>query len=260
MDLGLTGKVALVTGGSEGIGLAVARRLAVEGARVAICARRGDVLERAAQSIRETTGAEVVGFAADVALAEDVNRLFAAVLGHFGRLNILVNNAGRSAAMPFERVDDEEWQADLDLKLFGAIRCARLAIPEMRRAGGGRIVNVTHVGGKQPGLSSLPSSVSRAAGIALTKAISKDCAADNILVNTVCVGLIKSAQHERSHQREAPSTPLGDFYQRRSKDIPLGRFGEAEEVADVITFLVSDRASYVTGTAINVDGGTSGVV
>lgn len=260
MDLGLAGKVAIITGGSEGIGKATARALAREGARVAICARRPDVLDAAAAEIRAATGGEVLGLPADVMRAADVERVVGQVVDTLGPPTILVNNAGTSAAAPFERVGDDAWAADLDLKLMAAVRAARLVIPHMRAAGGGRIVNLTNIGAKQPGAGSLPTSVSRAAGIALTKAMSKDLARDNILVNTVCIGLIKSAQIERAAGRRFPGLPLDQAWLKMGENVPLGRVGEATEAADLITFLVSDRASYITGVAINVDGGTSGAV
>lgn len=260
MDLGLTGRVALITGGSEGIGRATARSLAREGARVAICARRPDVLAEAAAAIKAETGAEVLAVPGDVMRPEEIERVVTTVARELGTITILVNNAGTSAAAPFESVDDAAWQADLDLKLMAAIRTTRLVIPGMKAAGGGRIVNVTNIGAKQPGASSLPTTVSRAAGIALTKAMSKDLARYNIRVNAVCIGLIKSAQIERMARRRFPDLALEQAWVRMAEGIPLGRIGEAEEAADVITFLVSDRAAYVTGTAVNIDGGTSGVV
>jgi len=255
MDLGLEGRVALVTGGSEGIGKATAALLAREGARVAICARRPDVLAAAAEEIRAATGGEVLAVPADVTAPGDLERFVAEAAARWGRIDILVNNAGTAAAAPFEAVSDDAWRADLDLKLFAAIRASRLVIPHMRRAGGGRIVNVTHVGGKTPGPASLPSSVSRAAGIALTKAMSKDLAVANILVNTVCVGIIESAQIARAARQRFPELPLDEAYARMGAAVPLGRIGKAEEVAAVIVMLVSAAGSYVTGAAINVDGG-----
>jgi NAD(P)-dependent dehydrogenase (short-subunit alcohol dehydrogenase family) len=155
-------------------------------------------------------------------------------------------------------VPDEVWQADLDLKVFGAIRLTRLAIPEMRKQKGGRIVNITNIGAKQPKAESMPTAVSRAAGLAMTKALSKEFAPDNILVNTVCIGLIRAGQHETSAAKRG--VPVEQLYDGMAKEIPLGRVGCAEEVANVITFLASDAASYVTGTSINLDGGTSGVL
>lgn len=258
MELGLAGKVALITGGSEGIGRATALSLAREGARVAICARRPDVLEAAGEHIRSLTGADVLAVQADVRQPAELEKVVAAVRDQFGPITILVNNAGTSAAAPFETVDDDAWAVDLELKLMAAVRASRLVISDMRAAGGGRIVNLTNIGAKQPGAGSLPTSVSRAAGIALTKAMSKDLARHNILVNSVCIGLIKSAQIERMAGRRFPDLPLDQGWQRMGDGIPLGRIGETEEAADLITFLVSARASYITGVAINLDGGTSG--
>ena len=260
MDLGLEGKVAIVTGGSEGIGKAAAWRMADEGASVVICARRMEVLESAVAEIEAATGREVTAIQADISQADQIESMVDRVVDAHGRLDILVNNAGTSAGGYFGDATDDIWQADLDLKLFGAIRCSRLAIPHMRAAGGGRIINVTNLGGKAPGANSVPTSVSRAAGIALTKAMSKDYASDNILVNTVCIGLIKSGQNDRRWQAQSPELTQDQFYAERGKAIPLGRVGESEEAGDIIAFLASERASYITGVAINIDGGTSTVV
>lgn len=260
MELGLAGKVALITGGSEGIGKATALSLAREGARVAICARRAEVLEAAAQEIRSAGGGEVLALPADVTRAAEIERVIESVVKELGPPTILINNAGTSAAAAFETVGDDAWQSDLDLKLMAAVRTSRLAVPHMRAAGGGRIVNVVNIGAKQPGAGSLPTSVSRAAGIALTKAMSKDLAQHKILVNAICIGLIKSAQIERAAHRRFPDLPLDQAWARMGESIPLGRVGEAAEAADLIAFLVSDRAAYITGVAINVDGGTSNVV
>ena len=263
MDMGLKDKVAIVTGGSDGIGKATATSMAQEGARVVICARRKDTLEAAAEEIRRQTGGTVLPIQGDVTNPSDVEKVVNGAVEAFGRLDILVNNAGTSAAGPFEALDDEGWQADMNLKFYAAVRFARAAIPHMKRAGEGRIINVTTPSGKQPRASSVPTSVTRAAGIALTKAMSKDLAPYNILVNTVCIGLIKSGQHERRYTSESAQNSgltLEQFYEERSQRVPLRRFGEAREAGDVICFLVSERASYLTGTAVNIDGGTSGVV
>ncbi len=171
LALGLEGKVAIVTGGSEGLGRACAERLAREGARVAICARRKEVLERAAAAIERETGGEVLAQPADVTRAEEVDAFVARVVARWGGVDILVNNAGTSAAAGFEQVDDRAWLADIELKLLAAIRFCRLVIPHMKRRGGGRIINVTTVGGKAPAPRALPTSVTRAAGINLTKSL-----------------------------------------------------------------------------------------
>jgi 3-oxoacyl-[acyl-carrier protein] reductase len=265
MDLGLTQKVAIITGGSEGIGKAAAHRMAEEGARVVIVARRLEVLEAAAKEIEAATKGVVLPVQGDVAEPETIDRVVKTTLDHFGRIDILVNNAGVSMAKPFEAVSDADWESDFSLKVWGAVRFIRAVIPEMRKVGGGRIINVTNLGGRTPGPSSMPTSISRAAGIAITKGLSKDLAKDNILVNTVCIGLIKSGQHERRYARQKQSNPnltLDEVYAEsvKGRGVPLGRVGEAHEAGDVITFLASGRASYLTGVAINIDGGTSAVV
>jgi 3-oxoacyl-[acyl-carrier protein] reductase len=257
MELGLKGKVAVVTGGTQGIGRATALRLAQEGANVAICARSQADLERVGAEITRP-GVQGLAMATDVSKASDIERFMKAVVDKFGRIDILVNNAGTSKRGAFLELTDAEWSADLELKVFGAIRCTRLAVPHMKKQGGGRIINITISSAKQPGAGSYPTSVSRAAGLAITKALSKEFAADNILVNTVCIGRIKSGQHERRYTKEGISPE--QYYANSSKDIPMKRVGEAEEVANVITFLASDAASYVTGSSINLDGGMSGVL
>jgi NAD(P)-dependent dehydrogenase (short-subunit alcohol dehydrogenase family) len=260
MELGLKEKVALITGASKGIGFETALHLANEGASVAICARNEDHLKVAANLIFEKTGVEVLQISDDVTKEEDCKRIVTQTAEHFGRLDIVVNNAGTSAAQSFEQVGTDLWQHDLDLKLFGAIHCSRYAIPYMRQAGGGSIVNLTAIGGKTPPASSLPSSVSRAAGMTLTKAMSKDLGSDNIRVNTVCIGLIRSDQFEKIWKKEAPQLTWEQYTSDSKHQIPLGRVGNPEEAAKVITFLVSDAASYITGTSINIDGGMSGVL
>lgn len=262
MDLGLTGKVAVVTGGSEGIGKAAALSMAREGTRVAIVARTKEKLDAAAAEIR-ASGGDVIAIPCDVMDEAQVKAAIAQVVARWGGVDILVNNAGTSAARKFEDVSDDVWETDLGIKVYGAIYCSRAAIPYMKAAGGGRIINITTGGGKAPGAGSLPTSMARAAGIALTKAMSRDYAPDNILVNTVCIGLIKSGQHERRYeaaQERDPSRTIDQFYAGMGERVPLGRVGEAAEAGDVICFLASGRASYVTGASINIDGGSSPVV
>ncbi|MDU4698243.1 MAG: SDR family oxidoreductase [Paenibacillus sp.] len=260
MDLGLQGKRAIITGGSKGIGLATALTLASEGAQVALVARNEGPLREAAEAIRAKTGVEALVLVADVASGEAARRAVEQAAEHFGGLDILVNNAGTSAAAPFEKVEAEAWGADLDLKLLGAVNFSRAALPHLREAGGGAILNVTAIGGKAPGASSLPTSVSRAAGLALTKAMSKDLAADRIRVNAVCIGLVRSDQIERKWRQAASELTWEQFASDPRHGIPLGRIGQTEEAAKVITFLVSEAASYVTGTAVNIDGGASAVL
>ncbi|MDH4150147.1 MAG: SDR family oxidoreductase [Betaproteobacteria bacterium] len=257
MELGLKGKVAIVTGGTEGIGKATALTLAREGAKVAICARRQPLLDAVAAEITKA-GGEALAVSADMSKAADCERFINEVVKRFGGVDILLNNAGTSKRGDFLDLSDDEWAADLELKVFGAVRCSRLVIPHMKKRGGGRIINITISSAKQPGAGSYPTSVSRAAGLAITKALSKEFAADNILVNTICIGKIKSGQHERRYTKDGISAD--EYYGKMAKDIPLKRAGEAQEVANVIAFLASDAASYVTGTSINLDGGISGVL
>jgi len=262
VDLGLNGKVAVVTGGSEGIGRGAAQSLGREGVSVVVCARRDEILQQAAAEVAEATGAQIVPIRADVTVAGDVEQVIQAAVDRFGRLDILVNNAGTSAAGPFESVTDDAWQADLDLKLFGAIRATRAAVPHLRKAGGGSVVNVLNIGAKQPGPRSVPTSVSRAAGMALMKALSKELGTDNIRVNGINIGLIKSGQNQRRWESLGSPGSLEDWYVAQAKraSVPLGRVGEAEEVGDLIAFLCSARGAYISGVSINMDGGSSGVV
>ena len=262
MELDLKGKVAIITGGSDGIGKATAIRLGQEGTNTVIMARRQDVLEKAASEIKEKSKAEVLTVVGDVTKKADIEKTINTAYSKFGRIDILVNNAGRSSANQFENVEDSIWENDINLKLFAAIRFSRNVIPYMRKIGSGRIINVTAISGKTPGKSSLPTSVTRAAGIALTKAMSKDLAAYNILVNTVCIGVIKSGQQSDGFTKQIETDKdltIQEYYNQIAinRAVPLGRVGESEEAGDVIAFLASERASYLTGISINIDGGIS---
>ena len=254
-DLGLEGKVALVTGGSDGLGRATVARLAAEGAKVAACARRSDHLQQVVDELRQATGGDILPVTMDVTSADDCERAVAETIAHFGQLDILVNNAGASAAGAFESVTDEEWLADIELKVMGAVRMCRFSLPHLRSAGGGSIINATIGGAKAPLAKALPTTVTRAAGINLTKSLANEYAADNIRVNTVCIGLIKSAQWER----RAAGQSMDDFYSNMAERIPLKRVGESEEYADLVAFLCSKRGSYIAGTSINLDGGMCAV-
>jgi 3-oxoacyl-[acyl-carrier protein] reductase len=256
MELGLKGKVAVITGGTQGIGKATAQKLAAEGASVVIVARGQEGLDAVAAEIRGA-GGKVATVSADVSKPEDCDRVIAEALKAFGGVDILVNNAGTSATGAFESVTDGAWQADFDLKLFGAVRLIRLALPQMKARGGGRIVNVTNIGAKQPGAKTMPTTVTRAAGQAMTKALSKEYAPHQILVNSVCIGLVRAGQHEKRAAREG--VDVESIYENLGKNIPIGRVGRADEAANVIAFLVSEAASFVTGSSINIDGGASAV-
>lgn len=254
MHLGLTGKVAMITGGSKGIGLQTALQLVREGAQVSICARDAVGLEQAKNFIYKETGQDVFTVVADMTNKADCARFVAETVTHFGQLDILINNAGSAAAQPFDEVLEDRWEQDVALKVFAAIHMMRVALPHMKIRGGA-IVNVTAIAGKAPEASSLPTSMSRAAGQALVNAASKDLGKYNIRVNTVCIGLIRSVQIEQIWEQSHPELTWDEFSAKMGEDIPLGRIGHTEEAANVITFLVSDAASYVSGTAVNIDGG-----
>jgi len=257
MELGLRGKVAAITGGSAGIGRATALAFVAAGAKVALCARRTDVLDAFAAEL-SALGGDVLAVAADASQPGAMEHFIAATVARFGRIDILANNAGSTAQGPFEQAADAVWEYDLSVKLLAQVRAARAAIPHMRKQGGGRIINISMAGAKQPHAASFPTSVSRAAGLAFTKALSQELARDNILVNAVALGWIKSRQQELRAAQFGSS--VAAHYQRLGASVPLGRLGEPAEVAPVILFLASALASYVTGTCINVDGGSSGVL
>lgn len=260
MDLGIAGKVAIVTGGTFGIGRAAAERLAAEGAKVAIVARTQSDLDRVAAEISDASGGEVVGVAADVSDEASVRAMVDAVANRWNRIDMLVNNAGTSSAAAFTDMSNERVMEDFTLKVMGAIYCTRHTLPYLKR-NGGAICNTTTPGGKAPREAGQPTALSRAAGISLTKSWSKEFAADGVRVNTVCVGVLKSRQHYRRWEaNQRPDYTLEDHYEAAGGRVPLGRVGEASEAGDVIAFLCSERASYVTGAAVNVDGGTSPVV
>ena len=259
MDLHLDGKVVLITGGTDGLGAALADRLAEEGARVAVCGRDPDRLAATEHRLR-TAGGDALAVQADVTCLPDLERFVSAAVDRWGRLDGLVNNAGKSAAGRVDQVSDEDWVDDLNLKVLGAIRCTRLAVPHLVAAGGGAIVNVLAVAGKAPGPASLPTAASRAAGLAITKAASKDLGGHGIRVNAVLIGLVESGQWRR--RAHAAGQTEDELYRQLAQHagIPLGRVGRSEEFADLVAYLLSDRSSYVTGSAINLDGGSSPVL
>lgn len=260
MEISLAGRAAIITGASKGLGLAMATRFAASGANVAILARRPEVLEQAKAEIERTAKGRVIAVPCDVSKADDCRKAYEAAIGAFGRVEILVNNAGTSRAMPFEQITDEIWQEDLDLKLFAAIRLTRLVFPQMKERRWGRIVNVLNIGAKAPRAGGAPTSVSRAAGMALTKILSAEGAPHNVLVNALLVGQIVSDQWVRRHQSQGANVPFEEFIGKLGANIPLGRLGKAEEFAAMACFLASEHAGFTTGTAINMDGGASPVV
>ena len=263
MEVRMDGRVAAITGASTGLGLAMAKEFASSGGSVALIARKPDVLATAKAEVTKVLGkgAKVEAYSCDVSKAQPIADTFAKIVGDLGKVDIVVNNAGISHAKAFDTVTDEDWQGDLDLKLFAAIRMIRLALPGMRERKWGRIVNVLNIGAKAPGADSTPTSVSRAAGLALTKALSKENAPHNVLVNAMLVGLIESDQWVRRHKTLGKDQTFQQFIDGMAKGrIPIGRMGKSEEFARMACFLCSDAGSFITGVAINVDGGASPVV
>jgi 3-oxoacyl-[acyl-carrier protein] reductase len=249
--LGLEGRRGLVTGGSKGLGEAIARELLAEGASVAICSRNEQEVAAAAEEI----GAAYAQ-AADVTDPEQVRDFVARSAEALGGIDFLVNNAGGAHPGTFETLSDENWAADLDVKLFSLIRCSREVLPHMRAAGGGRIVNIGAVYSRYPDPTFFATSVNRAAGNSFTKTLALEVAKDNILVNGVNIGFVTTPQWENIHQRRAPEVPREEFFDRFARDeVPLGRFGTPAEVSGLVAFLLGERASYITGASIDVAGG-----
>jgi NAD(P)-dependent dehydrogenase (short-subunit alcohol dehydrogenase family) len=258
VDLELTGKVVVITGGTDGLGLALAHRLVEEGAAVAVCGRNEERLA-SAEAALASAGGDVLAMRADVEQARDITRLVDGAVARWGRIDGIVHNAGRSAAGALEANDDATWEGDLQLKVMGAVRLTRAALLHLRESRGAALFTLA-MAAKAPGPASEPSSVSRAAGMALMKALSKELGPDGIRVNAILIGLIESGQWVRMAARSGTELPA--LYGRMAADaaIPLGRVGRAEEFADLASFLLSARASYLTGTAINLDGGLSPAV
>jgi 3-oxoacyl-[acyl-carrier protein] reductase len=258
MEVSLAGRTAVITGASKGIGLAIATRFAASGADVAIIARGHEALDEAAKAIGAGGRGRVQAIQGDVAIPSDIQRAYDQVMQAFGKIDIVVNNAGTSRTGAFEEITDEIWRDDFDQKLFAAIRLTRLVWPQMKARRWGRVINTLNIGAKAPRPRSAPTSITRAAGLALTKVLAGEGAPHNVLVNALLVGFIEADQHVQAAKKA--NIALEDYVAARTKEIPLGRIGRAEEFANIACFLVSDAGSYITGTAINVDGGRSPVV
>lgn len=256
MELGLTGKVALVTGGSRGIGRAVALGLAAEGARVAVCGRDRAVLDGATREIGAKTGSEIVGIPADLSRLDEVERVVAAARDRLGRLDILINNAGAIRAGDFLKTPDQQWLDDWSLKLLGYIRMARAVFPSMQAQGGGRIVNVIGAAARNPSATYLPGGAANAALVNFTKGLADLGAPANILVTAVSPAATATSRWESLVAQQATAAGRTVDAQRAemARSYPLGRLAKPEDIADLVCFLVSERASYLSGICITVDG------
>lgn len=257
MDLGLRGKVALVSAASKGLGKAAALGLAREGASVAICARNEGPLSATAKEIRAATGVDVLDVRADVSKPDDVTRFVETAAAHFGRVDILISNVGGPPSGLFEQFSDADWQAAFNLTVLSPVRLIRAVLPHMRKAGGGRIVNIASISVKQPITGLLFSNSLRPAVIGMTKTVSLELAKDNILINNVLPDSFETDRIRELDEAQAAreGRSVAEVAAGKIRSHPMGRRGDPAELAAVIVFLCSAQATYVTGTSIMVDGG-----
>ncbi len=257
MNVELKNRVALVAASSKGLGRAVAWALAREGAKLVICSRNKEVLEKTADDIFLGTGVSVFPLAVDLSLADQITWLINETMDLFGRVDILVTNAGGPPPGDFSDLGEEDWMKAVQLTLMSTVRLCRAVIPSMKENGWGRIINLASISVKQPIEGLLLSNVLRPAIIGLTKSLSNELAPHNILVNAVCPGYMMTDRVNELLKDKAKKSKkkFEEVLANLSKDIPLGRIGIPENLADLVVFLASERASYITGTTIPIDGG-----
>jgi 3-oxoacyl-[acyl-carrier protein] reductase len=257
MDFGLKDRVALVVASSQGLGKAVAIALAREGAKLALCARRADVITQAAEEIRLAAGVEVLARAADVTDPDAVRRLVAETVERFGRIDICVTNAGGPPSKTFAETTPEDWAAAVDLNLLSVVGLAREVLPVMQKQRWGRLITITSVAVKQPVEGLILSNAVRSAVSGLVKTLANEYGKHNVTVNNVCPGYTRTERLTSfaAHAAQNQGVAREEIEQRWRGQVPLGRLGEPEEFANMVAFLASERASYITGTSIAVDGG-----
>jgi NAD(P)-dependent dehydrogenase (short-subunit alcohol dehydrogenase family) len=256
MELQLQGRRAVVTGGTKGIGRGIVEELHREGVAVAFCARNANEVATTAQSLTRGGDAEVIGMPADVTDPRSIQSFIDGSGERLGGIDILVNNAGGAHPGEFEGLDDEAWQGDLDVKLFSQIRGVRAALPYLRKSKTARVININAVYGKYPDPAFFSTTVNRAACLNLSKVLAQEYGPEDILVNSVNIGFVVTPQWKNIHSKRAPEKSEEEFFASLAEaEVPLGRFGDVHEVAGIVTFLASDRASYITGASIDVAGG-----
>ncbi len=259
MDLGISNKVAVVLAASKGLGRAAAEALAAEGARVIIGSRNQEELEKTAREISEKTGSQVVGFPVDVTDVAQAESFIAKAVQQFGRIDILVNNAGGPPFGSVESFDEAQWQLAFELNLLSTVRMTRLVLPHLKKTGSGRIINIVSMSVKSVLENSVLSTSIRMGVIGMAKLLADEVGPDQITVNNVCPGLILTDRGRSSAIKKELAAGLteDEALAEKAKNIPLRRIGQPEEPAALITFLASEKASYITGTTIQVDGGVT---
>lgn len=259
MDLGIKGRSALVTGGSQGIGRACAELLAAEGVDVAIAARNEPRLQVVAEQLSSNNAVRVVPVAGDMSKAADVTRVVAAATAALGKIDILVNNAGSAPLGSISDIDDETWQNCFDLKLMGYIRCARAVMGAMRGRRWGRIINVIGNGGHFPTAKYIAGGAINAAILNITQALAEECAPDKVLVNGVNPSATATARWNTLVQQRSKMTgeTVEQIMEASAAKVPVGRIGQPEDIANMVVYLCSERAGFVNGALIEVDGGVS---
>lgn len=257
MELGLKNKVAVVLAASKGLGKAAAEALAAEGAQVVIGSRNREELEKTAKEISEKTGSKVVGFPVDVTNAAQAENFIRQAIQHFGQIDILVNNAGGPPFGPVESFDEAQWQSAFELNLLSTVRLTRLVLPHLKKTGSGRIINIVSMSVKSVLENSVLSTSIRMGVIGMAKMLADEVGPDQITVNNVCPGMILTDRIRSSGIKKELDAGMTEeeALQSKAKNIPLRRIGKPEELAALITFLASEKASYITGTTIQVDGG-----